>query len=154
MGFAMDLILWRHADAQDGEPDMARALTDRGLKQAEKMGRWLADRLPEDALILASPAMRAQQTVAALGRRYKTVKSIAPGADAAYVLTAAGWPDANGTVLVVGHQPTLGYVASLVLCGKESDFSIKKGALLWLTNRVRGGEQQAFLKAAMTPEML
>ena len=150
----MDLILWRHADAQDGMPDMDRALTDRGRKQAEKMGAWLAGKLPEDALILASPALRAQQTVAALGRRYKTVKSIAPGADAVYVLTAAGWPNAKGTVLVVGHQPTLGLAASLVLCGKESDFSIKKGALLWLTSRVRGEQQQVLLKAALTPELL
>ena len=33
----MDLILWRHADAQDGSPDMERALTAKGLKQAELM---------------------------------------------------------------------------------------------------------------------
>ncbi|MBI5938116.1 MAG: phosphohistidine phosphatase SixA [Betaproteobacteria bacterium] len=150
----MDLILWRHADAQDGMPDMDRALTDRGRKQAEKVARWLNERLPADSLILVSPAVRAQQTAAALGKPYKTVKSIAPGADAAYVLTAAGWPQASGTVLVVGHQPTLGYVASMVLCGKESDFSLKKGALVWLTNRVRGEEQQPVLKAAITPELV
>ena len=150
----MDLILWRHADAQDGMPDMDRALTDRGHKQAEKVGRWLADHLPADTLILVSPATRAQQTASALGKPYKTVKSIAPGADAAYVLTAAGWPQASGTVLVVGHQPTLGYVASMVLCGKEGEFGLKKGALIWLTNRVRGEQQQTSLKAVITPELV
>lgn len=150
----MDLILWRHADAQDGMPDMGRALTERGRKQAEKVGRWLNERLPADTLILVSPATRALQTADALSRPYKTVKSIAPGADATHVLIAAGWPQASGTVLVVGHQPTLGYVASMVLCGKESEFTIKKGAVLWLTNRVRGELQQTLLKAAITPEMV
>ena len=31
----MDLILWRHADAEDGSPDMARSLTEKGQKLAE-----------------------------------------------------------------------------------------------------------------------
>ena len=39
----MDLILWRHAEAEAGEPDDGRALTSKGHKQAEKMAAWLAD---------------------------------------------------------------------------------------------------------------
>ena len=35
----MNLILWRHAEAQDAEPDLARELTPRGRKQAERMAR-------------------------------------------------------------------------------------------------------------------
>ena len=150
----MELILWRHAEAEDGVPDMDRALTERGRKQAEKVARWLLGRLPEDILILVSPAVRTQQTADALGRPYKTVSALAPGADAVDVLSAAGWPDASGTVLVVGHQPTFGYVASMVLCGEESEFSIKKGAVLWLTNRMRGEQQQTQIKAAITPELI
>ena len=37
----MNLLLWRHAEAQDGDPDLARELTARGRKQAEKMAHWL-----------------------------------------------------------------------------------------------------------------
>ena len=37
----MDLILWRHADAEDGSPDLRRALTRKGEKQAEHMAAWL-----------------------------------------------------------------------------------------------------------------
>ena len=33
----MDLILWRHAEAEPGEPDLGRRLTAKGLKQAERM---------------------------------------------------------------------------------------------------------------------
>lgn len=150
----MDLILWRHADAQDGTPDMERALTAKGVKQAKQVAEWLLPRLPKDARILVSPAVRAYQTANALGRDYETVREIAPGADAVHVLAAAGWPDASGTVLVIGHQPTLGEAASLLLFGEARPMSLKKAGLVWLTNRVRGSQPQTLLKAAMTPETL
>ena len=40
----MELILWRHAEAEDGVPDSARELTDKGLKQARVMAEWLKPR--------------------------------------------------------------------------------------------------------------
>ena len=149
----MDLILWRHADAVDGLPDMERELTTKGHKQAAQMAAWLNARLPKNAVILASPAKRAQQTAAALGRPFETVKKIAPGADAMNVVLAAGWPDAGGCVVLVGHQPSLGQTAALLLSGTESNFSIKKGGLWWLTNRVRQATQQTMVRAVMTPEL-
>ena len=77
----MDLILWRHAEAEDarGNDDLGRALTARGRAQAERMAMWLRTRLPATTRILASPALRCQQTVAALGRAATTVAAIAPG---------------------------------------------------------------------------
>lgn len=150
----MDLILWRHADAEDGMVDMERALTAKGRKQAVAMGGWLAGRLPEDTRILVSPALRAQQTAAGLGRRFETVAAIEPGADPVEVLDAAGWPDAAGTVLVVGHQPTLGMAAAMLLFGEPRPFTLKKGGLVWLTNRAHRGDQQVVLKAAMTAELI
>ena len=149
----MDLILWRHADALDGEPDMARALTAKGHKQAEKMAAWLRQRLPENTLVLVSPAVRALQTADALGEDYKVLAELAPGADGVHVLGAAGWPDAAAAALVVGHQPTLGEAAHILLCGAAGDLSIKKGGVLWLSNRVRGGTPQTFIRAAMTAEL-
>ena len=62
----MDLILWRHAEAEDGSPDAKRKLTPRGRKQAKQVARWLKQRLPADARILVSPAIRAMQTAEAL----------------------------------------------------------------------------------------
>lgn len=150
----MDLIFWRHADAQDGTPDMDRPLTAKGRGQARKMAAWLNRQLPEEVRILVSPALRALQTADALKRKYEVVPALAPGADAAHLLHAAGWPDAKGTVLVVGHQPTLGESASLLLFGEAVGMSIKKSGLIWLTNRLRGEVPQTLLKAAMTPELL
>jgi len=151
----MDLILWRHAEAEDGFPDLARALTSRGHKQAMHMARWLNERLPKDTEILVSPAKRTQQTAEALGRPFKTCPEIGTHADAAHVLSSAGWPEGNKrSVLIVGHQPTLGQVAALLLCGAEGDWSVKKGAVWWLSSRVRADESQVVLRAMVTPDLL
>ncbi len=150
----MDLILWRHADAQDGEVDMTRELTAKGRKQAQQMAAWLRPRIPEKTRILVSPAARALQTADALKLDYAVVANLAPGAMGVQVLSEAGWPDASGTVLLVGHQPTLGDAASLLLFGETRTLSLKKGGLVWLSNRVRGSQPQTILKAAMSPELV
>jgi phosphohistidine phosphatase len=152
--YGMDLILWRHADAEDGVPDISRKLTAKGEKQALLMGQWLKVRLPEKYKLLASPAQRAQQTARSLGSAIETVKSICPGADAISILVAAGWPDAKGTVVIVGHQPTLARVAAFLLSGEEADWSMKKGSIWWFSNRVRQGEGQTVLKAMLSPDFL
>ena len=150
----MELILWRHADAEDGFPDMGRALTEKGRKQASDMAAWLNRRLPKDARILVSPAVRTQQTAAALKRDFTTLDALAPGASAHAILDAAGWPRAGGTVLIIGHQPTLGEVAAHLLSNSRDSCSLKKGAVWWLANRKRGGTSETVLKAVMPPELL
>ena len=150
----MDLILWRHAEAEPGEPDLGRRLTAKGLKQAERMGAWLDSHLPDGTRILASPADRAQQTALALKRKFRTVDEIAPGAAVAAVLAASGWPDAREPVLVVGHQPTLGEVAAFLLSGEEAYWSIKKGAVWWLTNRNRDGSTAVVLRVVIGPDFI
>ena len=62
----MDLILWRHADAEEAGPDQSdgeRRLTALGQQQARSSAQWLARHLPETATVLVSPAKRALQTV-------------------------------------------------------------------------------------------
>ena len=153
----MDLILWRHAEAAVGVPDAKRKLTARGQKQAKQVARWLGSRLPEGARILASPAVRAVRTAEALGLPVEEIAQIGTGADAADILAAAGWPEGTekrgGTVVVVGHQPTLGRVADLLLSGEEADWTIKKGALWWFSTRVRSGETQTVLRAVVGPDL-
>lgn len=150
----MDLILWRHAEAEPGEPDLGRRLTSKGLKQAERMAEWLEHRLPETTRIIVSPADRTQQTALALGRKFKTSDDVAPGASTASVLAAAGWPDAREPVLVVGHQPTLGEVAAFLLSGEEASWSIRKGAVWWFSNRTRLGQPGVLLKVAIGPDLV
>ena len=147
----MELILWRHADAEDGYPDASRQLTAKGHTQARRMAAWLNERLPKDAVILVSPAVRAQQTARALDRKFETCDAIAPGAEPAEVLKAAHWPRAARTTLIVGHQPTLGHVASLLLTGAEGELSVKKAGVWWVSGTRRGA---CGLLVVMSPGML
>lgn len=149
----MDLILWRHAEAEDGLPDATRELTAKGEKQARAMAAWLRERLPRGARVLTSPATRALQTAQALVEHPQVVRALDVGATPAAVLAAAGWPE-NGTVVVVGHQPTLGRVAAFLLAGEELDWAIKKGAIWWFTNRVRQDVPQTVLRAVLAPDLL
>lgn len=149
----MDLILWRHAEAEDGAPDLERRLTDKGRKQAARMAKWLRERLPKNYRLLSSPAARAQQTAEAL-ETPKIVDSLAPGAAPRSLLKAAQWPDYDGVVIVVGHQPDLGCVAAYLVSGANVEWSLKKGALWWLSYRKRNGESQVVVRAVMSPDLL
>src|SRR5690348_6718390 len=98
----MDLILWRHAEAEEGGAavdDLVRCLTPRGVKQAHRMARWLDQHLPESTRVLSSPAHRTEQTVQALDRRYKLRPELAPGCSPEQLLAAAQWPDSKAAVL-------------------------------------------------------
>jgi phosphohistidine phosphatase len=142
----MDLILWRHADAGDGVPDLARELTPIGVKQAARMAAWLLQRLPRDALIIASPAVRAQQTASALGKEFLTEKRLAPGASVEALLKAAG---SGKTVVLVGHQPDLGRAAAHLVAGSRSEWTIEKGAAWWLS-----GEAPMRIRAVVSADLL
>jgi phosphohistidine phosphatase len=150
----MDLILWRHADAEAGAPDLGRRLTAKGIKQAERVAAWLDKQLPDSCRILVSPAERAQQTAVPLKRKYKVVPELGPGAAADAILNTAGWPDAGEPVLIVGHQPTLGEVAALLVSGEASPWSIRKGGLWWLSNRVRDGDASVVVKVVIGPDFV
>ncbi len=150
----MDLILWRHAEAEDGFPDIGRKLTAKGEKQAAAMAAWLKERLPKDCRVIVSPAKRTQQTALAFTDKFATDAEIGVGASVEALLSAAGWPDAKGTVMLVGHQPTLGEVAAYLLADSRLGWSVKKGAVWWLSNRLRGDDNQTLLKAVISPEMI
>jgi phosphohistidine phosphatase len=135
-------------------PDLSRKLTARGQKHAARIAEWLQQRLPAKFVVLASPAERTRQTALALGAPFKTLESLAPGASVADVLNAAEWPDRKGAVIVVGHQPDLGRTAALLISGAEADWTLKKGGLWWLTNRVRNDEAQVVVRAIVAPDLL
>ena len=153
----MDLILWRHAEAEPGHeglPDLERALTPKGVKQARRMGKWLDSQLPENCRILASPAVRTVQTAEGLGRKYKTHAELVPGAAPEAILQAANWPAARETVVIVGHQPTLGQVAALLLTGEALDFEMKKAAAWWFVQRDAEDPASLYLKAVMAADLV
>jgi phosphohistidine phosphatase len=151
----MDLILWRHAEAEeegDGLGDMDRALTPRGEKQAARMAAWLDRNLPEGTRVLSSPARRCEQTVLALGRKYKTRPQLAPDATVETLLEAAQWPSAKQPVLLIGHQPVLGATVARLLNIAGGNCPVRKGCVWWLRTRERDGQEQTVVWAVQSPE--
>ena len=168
----MDLILWRHADA--GEPlpditaDLQRKLTAKGEKQAARMADWLNRFLPESTRVLVSPALRCQQTAQALGRKFQTRDGLAPGGSVGTLLTLTRWPERREPVLVVGHQPTLGMTAAMLMGGAAGTaeaasettahatpaWSVRKGAVWWLRHRERVGVAEVVLVSVRSPDSL
>jgi phosphohistidine phosphatase len=153
----MDLILWRHAEAQDwvdGCDDLARKLTARGEKQAARMSSWLDRQLPQGTRIFASPAQRTVQTASALGRKYRLMPELAPDGRVDELLELVQWPEGKGTVLVVGHQPILGQTIAQLLGLGVAECAVKKGALWWLRNRQRESGSQTVVVTVQTPDLL
>ena len=153
----MDLIFWRHAEAEDwteGCDDMARSLTLRGEKQAKRMANWLDRQLPEGTRIICSPARRCEQTVLALGRKYKLRPELAPDTTPDAVLSVAGWPQGKSVVLLVGHQPSLGQSIALLLGMQQDSCPVRKGALWWIRTRERDGDTQTVVVTVQSPELI
>lgn len=192
----MDLLLWRHAEAEERTPDHKRRLTERGERQARQMAGWLKEHGPRHLRVVASPALRCQQTAAALHLPYDTDPRLGISASLPDLFAAVGWPgggdddedDSGGSLrdsleerrspsarekspgerdsrekesrdrrrkralLIVGHQPTLGRLAALILSGREADWTVQKGAVWWFSQRARRGETQMVLRAVVGPE--
>lgn len=157
----MDLILWRHAEAEDGDgkrPDHKRRLTPRGERQARKTADWLRERLTGKVAVLVSPTERTRQTAHALGLPFEIEPKIGPGANARDLLATAGWSESKvsrgGTAILVGHQPALGQLAALLLSGQEADWTIRKGAIWWFSGRMCDGEVRTVLRTITEPALL
>jgi phosphohistidine phosphatase len=162
----MDLILWRHAEAEElseGIDDPARGLTSKGERHARRVGEWLNQVLPHSTKVLVSPALRTRQTADALERKYKVVDALSPEGTVDSLLAAARWPDAREPVLVVGHQPTIGLTAAYLMTGARLmgqtgvdalvPWSVRKGAVWWLRHRPREDRGEVVLLAVRGPEL-
>lgn len=160
----MDLILWRHAQAEDtaGSPDLAKAkaadmerpLTPLGFQQAELMAHWLKRRLKSNTFVVASPALRCEQTVIALELPYVLHAELAPDKGVDELIALAQWPHREHAVLVVGHQPVLSHVVMRLLGCAAQEFAFRKGAVWWLRSRQRNGQLQTVVAAVQTPDFL
>jgi phosphohistidine phosphatase len=124
------------------------------------MAVWLKSFLPKRVKVLCSPACRTRQTADALGLPYDVCDDLAPEADEAQILRACDWPGASGqdekkeTIIAVGHQPSLGRAAALLITQAPADWTLRKGAVWWFSSGAEEGDANAILKAAMSPDLL
>ena len=156
----MDLILWRHAEAEALAPeapfsdDNERQLTGKGRKQAAKMGLWLNSLLPQGCRILVSPSVRTRQTALALGRKFIIVDELNTDSNVKKMLNVYNWPHSREPVLIIGHQPHLGDIVSTLIPGMGSSCAIRKANVWWISQKENSQDAAPFLKAVMTPELV
>lgn len=139
-GVLMDLVLWRHAHAEEGLAagggkassisDLDRSLTEKGYRQAKKVSRWMEKKLPQNFRILASPSLRTIQTAKCLGRKVEVLNLLYQGSSR-QILEYLAWPELQSPTVIVGHQPTIGRIASLILTGEEFPLAVETGDLWW-----------------------
>ena len=123
--FMRELIVLRHAKAEGhgARRDFERRLVDRGRRDAERMGRWLAAAELEPELVVTSPAARAKETaeLAIEGGGWKVKLREAPELYEAALEGALdvvrSLDDGCASVLIVGHEPTWSALASLLSGG-------------------------------------
>lgn len=153
----MHLYLIRHAHAIDGTDDAARPLSAKGRSQIRALGRFLRGSGAFEAVeFWHSPLRRAEDTAILLAKRLKTK---------ARLITVAGLrpgdtPDSivkkilalRRPVALVGHEPHLSALASLLVAGKAAPprFVLKKCAVLRLD---RGGGAWA-VRWHVSPELV
>ena len=115
--------LLRHAKSSWDQPDLAdheRPLTERGVRAAGLIGRYLGERGASVDLVLCSTAVRARQTfdhvLGSIGRPEVRFESDIYGADAASLIgMLRELTDPIRSVLVVGHNPAMHELAVLLV---------------------------------------
>jgi len=156
---AFNLILWRHAEAEFGTPDTQRKLTPKGMLQAQRTAQWLRKRLADNVRVISSPAIRTLQTAQTLSLPIEESHQLFTDATASDVLSAAGWPTQLGnhgdTIILVGHQPSLGRAAAFLLSGVEANWEFEKSALWWFTCQLQNEThvRHVSLRAAIDPTL-
>ncbi|WP_050989479.1 SixA phosphatase family protein [Leptospirillum ferrooxidans] len=159
----MDLVLWRHAKAEElsvladssGEPmrDLDRPLTDKGWRDAKKVSGRIEKRLDSSFVIFSSPALRTIQTAQCLGRKIKVLDLLYQGS-AKQIFSFLHWPELQSSTVIVGHQPSIGRLASLILTGEDFPLVVEPGAFFWFRWKTGYSGGQPALVWAMTPGCL
>jgi phosphohistidine phosphatase len=141
----MKLYIMRHGDAANGAFDDERPLSDDGRREAERAGIFLrraGERLDE---ICHSTLLRSRQTAMEVGRHIANSPVISERnglrpSDGVGEFISSLDAGADRNILVVGHQPFVSRLASLLLSGDEKSIRVKfpTGAVIGLENSPGG----------------
>lgn len=163
----MQLYLLRHAiaaerDAQQWPDDSQRPLTDDGRVKMRKVARGMATLDLSFDMILTSPYARAQETAEIVARRFtgtplmETEQLTPEGTFEGLVTFLRELSEMPRSVLLVGHEPHLGWVACQLLTGEPGAFILmKKGGLVCLqVEHLDARQPRARLEWLLTPKHL
>jgi phosphohistidine phosphatase len=171
------LILLRHAKSLREnleQPDFDRPLTQRGERDAARMGAWLAREGYSPQLVLCSAAARTQATLALIkpmlprSTKFKILKALYLATPANLLRSLQKTPAEIQQLLIIGHNPGLEELALLLataaanattqseLAAMRAKFPTAAAAVLsfatstWQDVQASGGQLANF----MTPKRL
>ncbi len=135
----MLVYILRHAIAVErgtaGYPNDDRPLTEDGKDKMARAAKGIAELVDDVDVILTSPLIRAHDTARIVARvlgaeqKLEVCKELMPGSSIKNLLSYLSKFKGLHSIMVVGHQPDLGYLASALLGSDESIIEFKKGAL-------------------------
>jgi phosphohistidine phosphatase len=162
----MKLYIVRHAIAAPrgtpGIQDDERPLTEEGIRKMRQAaeGLRILDYVPE--LILSSPLIRARQTAEILFEAFgknikiKILEALAPSAGRKDLYRSLEpYEEKLKSLMLVGHQPSLGEMAGEIAWGSPDFFiELKKGGACAIELERFGEPPQGSLVALLTPSIL
>jgi phosphohistidine phosphatase len=162
------LLLFRHGPAEDretwrarGGAEARRPLTADGRRRTRAAARGLARLVEAPERVATSPLTRARQTADVLARSLgagdpEVQRFLAPSAapDAAIPWLSGRAAAGDRLVAVVGHEPHLGKLASLLLAGEGSFVRFRKAGAALLDLGSRPGPGKARLEWLLEPSAL
>ena len=160
----MILHVLRHGIAEEQSPggdDRSRRLTPRGRARMRAAATGMHRVGFRFELLLTSPLVRARETAAIVSGVYgkepapRELAALATGVPAAEVVRALRAFARHASVMIVGHEPQLGQVVSLLLSGSSEGMTVmlKKGGLVVLDVE-QMAPRGAALRAMLTPRQL
>jgi phosphohistidine phosphatase len=164
----MELYLLRHGIAADRNPrrfphDSHRPLTEEGIARTCKVAQALAALKTDFSVVLTSPYVRARQTADIMVEELRMpgkprlCDSLAPGGRAGELIAEVKrvCKRRDSRVLLVGHEPDLSRLASLLISGRpDADLTLKKAGLCVLQTDDLTAGRCASLQLLLTPKLM
>ncbi len=131
----------RHATAAEkeaGQTDSDRVLTLFGERQAGQAGLWLVEQQLVPQLVLCSPAVRTrhtwEQAEDALPKKVpiEFENDLYLGTEHDIQSIVQGVHEDVDTLLVVGHNPTIAFLAAMLLQVQDEELAFRPATLVWL----------------------
>lgn len=153
----MRLYLVQHGEAKAKDVDPMRGLTDKGTRDAEKVAAFIKPLQLGVSAVWHSGKTRAVQTAEIMGTALSSThgvfkrEGLAPMDPVAAV--ADGLAEHAGNLMMVGHLPFMGLLASLLLTGSESSDAVafQQGGVVCLERDEKSGWRVRWI---VTPDLL
>jgi phosphohistidine phosphatase len=157
----MEIYLVRHGIAEDMAEsgcDSDRRLTEEGAQKTERVAKAFVKRVPLIDLILHSPYKRARETAEIFATQFPKAKleegkGMTPFDKAGFALPQISALSQGTKIMLVGHEPHLSCLASLLITGSDRPvMEFKKAGIAGIgcVNDL----QSCYLMFLLTPKML